>query len=86
MTDDIILAGQVAGAVLAVITLITTVVKFGVVKPIKAYIDKATYQIQPHANGGKSLADVAELVRKIDTRVEDISKRVKLLEKLNKSK
>lgn len=86
MTDEIILAGQVAGAVLAVITLVTTIVKFGIVKPIKSYIDKATYQIQPFANGGKSLADVAELVKKIDTRLEDISKRVKLLEKLNKTK
>jgi hypothetical protein len=38
-------------------------VKYGIVKPIKAYIDTMTYAIQPHANGGKSLPD---LINKVD--------------------
>ena len=38
-------------------------VKWGIVKPIKAYINQMTYAIQPHANGGKSLPD---LINKVD--------------------
>jgi hypothetical protein len=45
----------------AAATIATTVglfVKWVIVKPIKAYIDLATYPIQPNANGGKSLPDL----------------------------
>lgn len=58
-TDVIIHSGQVAGAVIAILTLGGMLVRYFVVRPIKAYIDHATYPIQPNANGGKSLPDVA---------------------------
>lgn len=61
--SDILVAGQVSGALIAILTLGGMLVKYGIVKPIKAYIDQMTYAIQPHANGGKSLPD---LINKVD--------------------
>jgi xanthosine utilization system XapX-like protein len=61
--SNIILAGQVSGALIAILSLVGMLVKYGIVKPIKAYIDTMTYAIQPHANGGKSLPD---LINKVD--------------------
>jgi hypothetical protein len=60
---QIILAGQISGALIAILTLGGMLVKYGIVKPIKAYIDTMTYAIQPYANGGKSLPD---LINKVD--------------------
>lgn len=59
----ILVAGQIAAALIAIVTLIGLFVKWAVVKPIKAYIDTMTYAIQPYANGGKSLPD---LINKVD--------------------
>jgi xanthosine utilization system XapX-like protein len=56
-------AGSIAAALIAILTLGGMLVKYGIVKPIKAYIDTMTYAIQPHANGGKSLPD---LINKVD--------------------
>jgi xanthosine utilization system XapX-like protein len=61
--SNILLAGQVSGALIAILSLVGMLVKYGIVKPIKAYIDTMTYAIQPHANGGKSLPD---LINKVD--------------------
>ena len=60
---SIIYIGQLAAAIIAILTLGGMLVKWGIVKPIKAYIDTMTYAIQPHANGGKSLPD---LINKVD--------------------
>ena len=60
---SIIYAGQIAAALLAILSLAGLLVKWAIVKPIKAYIDTMTYAIQPHANGGKSLPD---LINKVD--------------------
>jgi hypothetical protein len=61
--SNLFLAGQVSGALIAILSLGGMLVKYGIVKPIKAYIDQMTYAIQPHANGGKSLPD---LINKVD--------------------
>jgi hypothetical protein len=61
--SGIINAGAVAGALIAILTLVGMIVRYAVVIPIKAYIEKMTYAIQPHANGGKSLPD---LINKVD--------------------
>lgn len=61
--DTIINAGQIAGALIAVLTLFGMIVRYAVVIPIKTYINQMTYPIQPHANGGKSLPD---LIAKVD--------------------
>ena len=61
--SELITAGQLAAAIIAILTLGGLLVKWGIVKPIKAYIDTMTYAIQPYANGGKSLPD---LINKVD--------------------
>jgi len=61
--SQLITAGQLAAALMAILGLVGMLVKWGIVKPIKAYIDTMTYAIQPYANGGKSLPD---LINKID--------------------
>ena len=48
-------AGQLSASLIAILTLGGMLVKWGIVKPIKAYIDQMTYAIQPDSNGGKSL-------------------------------
>jgi hypothetical protein len=55
---NLMTAGQVAGSLIAILTLFGMVVNWGIVKPIKAYIDKMTYNIQPESNGGSSLTDL----------------------------
>lgn len=80
LTENIILAGQVAAAITAVITLIGLVVKYGVVKPIKSYIDQKTMPIQPTANGGKSLPDAINKLSEIQETINHIDKRLKKLE------
>lgn len=59
----LITAGQYAGALIAIFSLLGMFVKWVIVKPIKSYIDTATAQIAPNANGGRSLND---LVTKVD--------------------
>jgi hypothetical protein len=58
VSDDLVRLGQVAGALIAIATLLGMFIKWVIVKPIKLYIDQATYQIQPDTNGGKSLSDL----------------------------
>jgi xanthosine utilization system XapX-like protein len=60
---DLIYLGQIAAALVAILTLLGMLVKWAIVKPIKAYIATMTYAIQPYANGGKSLPD---LIKKVD--------------------
>jgi len=68
--SSIIHAGQVAGALVAILTLGGILVKWGIVKPIKAYIDQMTYAIQPHANGGNSLPDVIKALHRVESKLE----------------
>ena len=55
-------AGQMAASLIAVATLFGMFIKWAIVKPIKLYIDNATAQIAPHANGGRSLNDLVDKV------------------------
>lgn len=61
----LILVGQYAAALLAVLSLFGVFIKWAIVKPIKAYIDHATYPIQPNSNGGRSLPDLIDTVEEI---------------------
>ena len=54
--------GQAAAAILTIVTLLGLFIKWAIVKPIKIYIDHATYPINPNANGGKSLPDLINSV------------------------
>jgi hypothetical protein len=46
--------GQAAASLVAVATLFGMFIKWAILKPIKLYIDTATAQIAPGANGGRS--------------------------------
>lgn len=60
--DILLTTAQVAAAVMTIATALGMFIKWAVVKPIKLYIDKMTYPIQPNANGGRSLPDLIEKV------------------------
>lgn len=80
MTEAIIMAGQVAGALSAIGAVVYVIVKYVVVKPIQNYIDKATYPISPTANGGKSLPDAIRVIKRIESKLEKMDERVRVLE------
>jgi hypothetical protein len=74
--------GQYAAALTAIAVLFGMSIKWGIVKPIKAYIDQATHQIHPETNGGKSLSDVATTVNRIESRLSDVDYRLNAIEEL----
>jgi hypothetical protein len=74
--------GQYSGAIMAILILAGTAIKWGIVKPIKAYIDQATYPIHPTANGGKSLPDVVATVNRIESRIGELDYRLNSIEEL----
>jgi hypothetical protein len=74
--------GQYAAALSAIAVLLGMFIKWAIVKPIKAYIDTATYALHPDANGGKSLADVAATVNRIESNVKDLDYRLNSIEEL----
>jgi hypothetical protein len=74
--------GQYAAALSAIAVLAGMAIKWGIVKPIKAYIDQATYPIHPAANGGKSLPDIANTVNRIESQVKDLDYRLNSIEEL----
>ena len=79
---DILELGQYAAALTAIAVLAGMAIKWGIVKPIKAYIDQATYPIHPQANGGRSLPDVAQTVNRIESRITDLDFRLNAIEEL----
>jgi hypothetical protein len=74
--------GQYAGAITAIAIALGMAIKWAIVKPIKLYIDTATYPLHPDANGGKSLADVARTVNRIETQVKDLDHRLNSIEEV----
>jgi hypothetical protein len=65
----LLMAGQAATAIIAIASLFGLLVKYAIVKPIKTYIDHATYPISPNANGGRSLPDLINKVDELKTLV-----------------
>lgn len=80
MTEQIIMAGQIAGALSAIGAVVYVVVKYAVVTPIKNYIDKATYPISPGANGGSSLPDAIRAIKRLENKINRLDDRVQALE------
>jgi hypothetical protein len=78
----IIQLGQYAAAITAILILAGTAIKWGIVKPIKAYIDTATYPIAAHANGGRSLPDAIATLNRIESRMSDLDYRLNSIEEL----
>ena len=80
MTEAIIMAGQVAGALSAIGGVVFVIAKYALVRPITNYIDARTVQIQRKSNGGLSLTDVALGIARVERKIEVISKRVEVVE------
>jgi len=78
----IIELGQYAGALTAIALLVGMTIKWAIVKPIKAYIDTATYPIAAHANGGKSLPDAIATLNRIESRIGDLDYRLNAIEEM----
>lgn len=55
--------------------------KFFIMNPLKAYIRDVTRPIQPNANGGKSLADVATKLTAIEVTINGIDQRLIVVDK-----
>ena len=53
------------------IGILTILGKWLIVTPIKNYIKDQTYPIQPSANGGRSLPDIARTVDRIEKRLDE---------------
>lgn len=77
----VLTAGQYAASIMAVLALFGVIVKWGIVKPIKAYIDQATYPINPNANGGRSLPDAITALSRIEQKLDSMEQRIAKLEK-----
>jgi hypothetical protein len=77
---SVLILGQYATASLAVLALVGALFRFLVLLPLKAFIKEQTYPIQPTANGGRSLPDVALGIEAIKLRLDSIERRVIKLE------
>jgi hypothetical protein len=53
------------------IGILTVLGKLFIVTPLKHYIKEQTYPIQPTANGGRSLPDIARTVDRIEQRLDE---------------
>jgi hypothetical protein len=73
---------QYAAALVTIGTALGLTIKWGIVKPIKTYIDHATYQIQPNSNGGFSLADANKSLNRIESKVCEMDERLVQVENL----
>ena len=45
--------------------------KWLIVAPLKNFIKEQTYPLQPFANGGRSLPDIAQAVNRIERRLDE---------------
>lgn len=76
--------GQVLTATLAGLGLIGVILRVLVLLPLKAYIKEQTYPIQPNANGGRSLPDIALGIEAIKFRIDRLEQRIDKLDTPNK--
>ena len=78
--NGVLTAGQYATATLAVIGLISVLYRVFVLVPLKRLIKEMTYPIQPDANGGKSLPDIALGIEAIKYRISRLEERLDRLD------
>ncbi len=73
---------QYAAALITIATALGLTIKWVFIKPLKLYIDQATYPISPKANGGKSLPDAIKTLERIENKICDIDGRLLQVENL----
>jgi hypothetical protein len=75
---------SVVGIISTSITVVILLGKWLVVLPLKNFIEEQTHPIQPHANGGRSLSDVAKTTIEIKTALDRLAHQVdKIEDRLN---
>lgn len=62
---------EILGTVATSLGIIAVLGKWMVLNPLKSFIKEQTYPIQPNSNGGRSLADVAAAVNRIEVRLDE---------------
>lgn len=72
--------GQVALSLSAIGAVVWGVIKFALIKPLDRRIAEATKQIQPNANGGKSLSDVNKKVDDLANNVAHLTEKIEKIE------
>jgi len=77
---DLLTTSQILGSISMAIGILTVLGKILIVKPLKDYIEEQTHSIQPYANGGKSLPDIAKNVIEIKTTLDSLSHQVDRVE------
>lgn len=70
----------VVGIISTTLTIIIVLGKWLVVLPLKNFIAEHTYPIQPNANGGKSLPDIARTTIEIKAMLDSLSHQVDKIE------
>jgi hypothetical protein len=70
VTSQII--AQWVGITVGGLTIATTLGRWFIVTPLKRYIEQQTHPIQPDANGGKSLPDVAVAIARVETKLDNV--------------
>lgn len=80
VTDLIKEWGAVAAAITAILLLGGLVFRHLVYRPLVRLIDDRTAQIQPTANGGKSLPDAIRILNHLERRQSDIAAKLEAVE------
>ena len=62
---------EILGTVATSLGIIAVLGKWLILNPLKAFIKDQTYPIQPTANGGRSLPDIARAVDRIEKRLDE---------------
>jgi hypothetical protein len=62
---------ETLGIVATSLGIIAVLGKWIILNPLKAFIKDQTYPIQPTANGGRSLPDIARAVDRIEKRLDE---------------
>lgn len=62
---------ETLGIVATSLGIIAVLGKWLILNPLKAFIRDQTYPIQPTANGGRSLPDIARAVDRIEKRLDE---------------
>lgn len=73
---------QYAAAISTILILGGILVKWGIVVPIKAYIDHATYPLQKDSNGGWALPDAIKTLNRIEIKICEMDDRLVQVENL----
>lgn len=73
---------QYAAALATIATTLGLTIKWAIVKPIKAYIDHATYPLQKDSNGGWALPDAIKTLNRIESKMYEMDERLVQVENL----